>query len=171
MLNRPPQSVVEHLRKASANRIGRGAPSALATGLPDGAPDSPSPREDAGRAPDSAEAVSSTSEPGLDAISYGSHTRINWRWIMLMVFAISGLSGTGLLGYEYYQAQQSERLRDEPRCAKPNKSSRRKKAPASPENKPKTPKRRSRATSNRRAAPSPSGIGRRPRAIWSGRRC
>ncbi|MEI2741074.1 MAG: SUMF1/EgtB/PvdO family nonheme iron enzyme [Candidatus Competibacter sp.] len=113
LLNRPPQSVVEHLRKASANRIGRGAPSALATGLPDGAPDSPSPREDAGRAPDSAEAVSSTSEPGLDAISYGSHTRINWRWIMLMVFAISGLSGTGLLGYEYYQAQQSERLRDE----------------------------------------------------------
>jgi len=71
------------------------------------------PQSHAGRAPASAEAVSSTSEPGLDAISYGSHTRINWRWIMLMVFAISGLSGTGLLGYEYYQAQQSERLRDE----------------------------------------------------------
>ncbi|MBL8251478.1 MAG: protein kinase, partial [Candidatus Competibacter sp.] len=112
LLNRPAQSAVEHLRKASVNRLGRSAPSGAATGLPDHAPDA-APRAETAPEHAPAEAVSSSGEPGLDAISYGPQTRINWRWIMLMVFAISGLSGTGLLGYEYYQAQEAERLRDE----------------------------------------------------------
>ena len=44
----------------------------------------------------------------MDAISYGPRTQINWRWILMMVFAICGLSGIGLLGYEYYHALQEQ---------------------------------------------------------------
>ncbi len=108
LLNRPPQSAVEHLRKASSNRAAKSSPSEFApTAAPGATPPSLTRREDERYRPGAADDGLSA-EPGLDAISYSSRTQINWRWILMMVFAISGLSGIGLLGYEYYHALQEQ---------------------------------------------------------------
>jgi len=112
LLNRPPQSAVEHLRKAASNRTGDGA---LARSVPSDAsrlapgalgPGTAEPQ----RAPEDAD---SSAAPQVDAIIYSQHAQINWRWILFAVFAVCGMAGGGLLGYEYYQVFQEQRKQDD----------------------------------------------------------
>lgn len=112
LLNRPPQSAVEHLRRASSNRSG-GASSAVLT-PPEKSHFSAESlaRHEKTEHEQRQTDVASSAEPQADAILYGHHSRINWRWIALMVFAISGLLGTGLLGYEYYKDFQERRRQE-----------------------------------------------------------
>ncbi len=113
LLNRPPQSAVEHLRKAAPNRSGGISPAQSIPSEPSRVfADALDRRGRPGLREAQAEPVSST-EPQVDAILYGDRSRIDWRRIMFAVFAVCGISGTGLLGYEYYQDFQARRQQED----------------------------------------------------------
>lgn len=112
LLKRSPHSAVEHLRKASTR-----ARVTVTTGLTTATTTAASTNSTLEfQEPSLVEAQGATTvspdELGSDAISYGPRTQINWRWILLMVFAISSLSGTGLLGYEYYRSYQERQSKE-----------------------------------------------------------
>jgi len=89
LLKRPPQSALEHLRKASTvERVGVADASSSITPI-----SQPTPPVD---------------ELAISPI-VAKTTAIHWLRILLAVFAVSGLAGVGLLGYQYYQSIQEER--------------------------------------------------------------
>ena len=94
LLQRSPQSALEHLKKAST--VARLA-------LPE-TQSSPTAARTAPEAPSTQEA---TARPAIVKSS-----PVNWTRILVMVFAISGLSGVGLLGYQYYGSLQEQRQRE-----------------------------------------------------------
>lgn len=113
LLNRPPHSAVEHLRQASLNRAG-GTPS---TGLirPETSVPFSTPiqrREGLDQPQSQPKTIAPIIEPEGDAIAYGPTRQVDWKWVLIMVFVISGLSGGGLLGYEYFKAVQEEQRRE-----------------------------------------------------------
>lgn len=101
LLKRSTQSAVEHLRKASFRRDAISSPR------------SPHPES-----PTSVHPSAGHEEPGVSQRLWsamesipGSLT-VNWTRTLVAVFAISGLSGIGLLGYEYYRSTEEPRQRE-----------------------------------------------------------
>lgn len=89
LLRRPPQSALEHLRKASTvERIGMADATSPITPIAQ-----PTPPVD---------------ELAISPV-VAKTTAIHWLRILLAVFAVSGLAGVGLLGYQYYQSTQEAR--------------------------------------------------------------
>lgn len=110
LLKRSAQSAVERLGKAASHQPGgipaaRSAPSRESS-LPLAAP--------AGREQILGEQPSQLASPSVIVPSTAEigGPPIKWRRVLLAVFAISGLSGTGLLTYEYYQAFQEQRRQE-----------------------------------------------------------
>jgi len=104
---------VEHLRKAAPYRSD-GTVKARPAQPPES---SPSLRVSGGREATVGEQQAQTDaaasiEPAAEERIRGRRPPVNWKWIMFAVFAISGLSGTGLLSYEYYQAFQQQRQQE-----------------------------------------------------------
>ncbi len=100
LLKRTPQSAVEHLRKLStARNIDEPA-------------DRPSAR---GNAEARSTALTGSDIAIITEIPITPPVRppINWRRILLTVFVVCGLSGTGLLGHEYYNALQDQQQRQQ----------------------------------------------------------
>ncbi len=102
LLNRAPGSAIEHLRKATATRREILASTRLTqleatslTGSPPVIEPTTSPRSGI------AEPLS-TRAPSARPLPEGSKS-VNWTHILLVAFAVLGLSGAGLFAYEYYQ--------------------------------------------------------------------
>lgn len=107
LLKRSAGSAVEHLKKAATIRresnsvfLG-GTETAPATSLPINRGEFSSPRQR-----DAANSVS------LAILPNSAPRSINWTRILLTVFAITGLSGVSLLGYEYYQSLSEQQQRE-----------------------------------------------------------
>jgi len=101
LLKRSPQSVLEHLKKASSKRAllteSRSSPRTLTVFGETDTPQSIS---------GSTEAVSDLAEPIADS------GPVHWTRVLLAVFVVSGLSGISLLSYEYYHTLQEQRQRE-----------------------------------------------------------
>ena len=95
LLNRSPQSAVAYLKKAAPSRR-NSVPSVY---LPDAPASTPIPV-------DRSEPTSAPRSPVVD--SGGTVRSIHWTRVLLTVFAISGLSGTGILAYEYFKTFQEQ---------------------------------------------------------------
>lgn len=112
LLNRPPHSAVEHLRQATLYK-GGGSPSTGLVRPESSAPFSqPINRREGLEQPQSQPKTIAPIEPEGDAIAYGPTRQVNWKWILIMVCVIAGLSGGGLLGYEYFKTVQEEQRRE-----------------------------------------------------------
>ncbi|MCC8988358.1 MAG: SUMF1/EgtB/PvdO family nonheme iron enzyme [Candidatus Contendobacter sp.] len=111
LLKRSPLSAVEHLRKASISRRGattsQPSVSAEALSSPRGFP-TPG-KTDAVSQPERNGAVEAEPPPAKARHGAGP---VHWTRILLTVFVVSGLSGVGLLGYEYYQSYQEQQQRE-----------------------------------------------------------
>ena len=115
LLKRSPQSAVEHLRKGSVSRRG------TTTSRPVGSADARSSRRVVSvSVPATASVVTpanhhnATDDAVLPDKAELRHDppSVHWTRILLTVFAICGLSGAGLLGYQYYQAYQDQQQRE-----------------------------------------------------------
>ncbi len=113
VLNRPPTSVLEHLKKIPSTKIGGAIPTQWV------GPEKsvPVPQTDHLRSEihhgEQKTSTAAFTEPSADAISYGESKGIGWKRIIIAVCAISGLLGIGLLGYEYFKTSQEQLNREE----------------------------------------------------------
>jgi formylglycine-generating enzyme required for sulfatase activity len=101
LLKRSTESALEHLRKGSSSK--RERTSHLRTPRPESPASFPS--VSGGKAPVS-------QQPTLAVEATPRALSINWMRMLIAAFAISGLSGIGLLSYTYYQTAQEERRRE-----------------------------------------------------------
>ena len=106
LLGRSEQSVLEHLKKAPSSRRG------------DRASDRPMPTEPPTSGPRPAvgeDPVSINSEVSRVIIPRETDSRwsaIRWSRILMIIFAVSGLLGLGLLAFEYYHMLQDQRQQE-----------------------------------------------------------
>jgi formylglycine-generating enzyme required for sulfatase activity len=119
VLNRPPSSALDHLRKISATKVDLRAIPSRSTTLETSTPVSHS-TEIRHQTDYEARSVSqpSTLNSSANAILYGdaaAHKQqgIHWKSIIITVCIISGLAGAGLLGYEYFKIAQEQQQRQE----------------------------------------------------------
>lgn len=112
LLKRSPQSAVEHLRKSSISRRGGSS-----TSRPTSVPMEPSSR----RVSVALEKAEGDGQPANDERNHdapllveaaGDKRAIHWTRILLVTFVVAGLSGAGLLAYEYYQSYQEQSRRE-----------------------------------------------------------
>ncbi|TVR60993.1 MAG: hypothetical protein EA420_13020 [Candidatus Competibacteraceae bacterium] len=106
LLKRTPQSVLEHLKKASTSRRGERKSERLIPPEPPSLPQTLTVGE-----------VPSSTAPHDSAVIVSSETghrapAIHWTRILTIVFAISGLSGMGLLAFEYYNTLRNQSQRE-----------------------------------------------------------
>ncbi|MCP5159554.1 MAG: SUMF1/EgtB/PvdO family nonheme iron enzyme [Gammaproteobacteria bacterium] len=108
LLKRSPKSALEHLKKVSSKRVN-------STSIPiERVEPLSSPRSrtnpvgEEAAAPQTTPSTAPESVPELTKPASGIRS-VNWKRVLLSVFAISGLSGISLLSYEYYQAAQTQR--------------------------------------------------------------
>ncbi len=110
LLKRSPQSAVEHLRKSSVSR--RGA----STSQPSAATEPFSRRASVAVIKADADLQQANGEKNHGTSAQAEpaeETRtVHWTRILLVVFMVAGLSGTGLLAYEYYQNYQEQNQRE-----------------------------------------------------------
>ena len=101
LLKRSSQSALEHLKKASSRRNpATESRSSSRTLTHFGATDTPP-------------ATSDYQEPLFAPIKpIADSQQVKWTQVLLAVFAISGMSGVGLLSYQYYQTLQEQRQRE-----------------------------------------------------------
>ena len=92
---------------------------------------------------------------------------IQWTHVLMTVFAVSGLSGIGLLAYQYYDAMQAQRQQE---AAALQQRQQEEQARLAQEAGPKPRGGNRRLSRTGPQAPSPPKTGRWPPPIWSGRR-
>ena len=98
LLNRPPQSALEHLRKAGSTRMGAEFSTPVTTTSTATAASLP---------------VSMSLQPDFTSQPVIVKAKpVNWSRVLLTVFAVCGLAGISLLGYQYYQSMQEQSRRE-----------------------------------------------------------
>ena len=111
LLKRAPGSAIEHLRKATATRR-EGMASTPRTQLKTSSPASSPPVVEPTVSRPSSAVESSTYPPSARPLP-DSLKSINWTHILLIAFAVLGISGAGLFAYEYYQNVQEQSRQEE----------------------------------------------------------
>lgn len=112
LLNRPPHSAVEHLRQATLHKTGTTPSTGLVQperSAPFSKPINRSEGQD--RSQSQPKTIAPVEVEG-GAIAYGPTRQINWKSVLILVCVIAGLSGGGLLGYEYFKVVQDEQRRE-----------------------------------------------------------